>query len=478
MTRTTALRRALLAATMLAALSACSLIPDMETPAPPVAQSWPEGAAYAPQAAEPGGKTLADLGWDEVFRNRTLRGLIATALETNRDLRVAALNVEAARAAYGVSRADLLPSVDANGARSRSRTPPELSSSGRAVTSTAYTANLGVTAFELDFFGRVRSLNAQALETFLATQEAQTGARIALIAEVANAWLSLQADRRQLRLTEETLETRQTSQALIDAKFENGVATELDVAQARTSLETARVNLASYTRAVAQDRNALELLVGRPLAAAEIADDGDDLSALVALPPAGLSSAVLLRRPDIREAEHALKAANAYIGAARAAFFPTISLTGSAGFGSARLGSLFEGASRAWTFAPSVSAPIFDAGRNFANLDAAKAQRDIAVASYEKAIQSAFREVADGLAARKTLVEQIAAQKALVAASEKSFFLSQARYDRGVSSYLEVLDAQRSLYAAQQTQIGLELTQLSNLVTLYKSLGGGPPPQS
>lgn len=475
MTGAMTMRKALLAATMIGALSGCSLIPDLDTPKPPVAQTWPSGPAYADETAATGAKTLADLGWDEVFRNTTLHALIVAALDTNRDLRVAALNVEAARAAYGVTEANLLPEVDAGGGRTRTRTPPELSSSGRAITSTTYTAKLGVTAFELDFFGRVRSLNQQALEKFLETQEAQTDVRISLIAEVANAWLTLQADRRQLSLTQETLSTRQESQNLIDAKFRNGIASQLDVAQARTSLETARVNLAAYTRSVAQDRNALELLVGRPLTDAEIADDGDDLSGLVALPPAGLSSEVLLRRPDIREAEHSLKAANAYIGAARAAFFPTISLTGSAGFGSARLGSLFEGASRAWTFAPEVSVPIFDAGKNQANLDAAKAERDIAVASYEKTIQTAFREVSDGLAARKTLVDQISAQKALVAASQDSFDLSKARYDRGVSSYLDVLDAQRSLYSAQQTQISLELSQLSNLVSLYKSLGGGTP---
>jgi len=478
MTTMTSMRNAVLAATAMGALSACSLIPDMETPAPPVAKVWPQGAAYAPEKAEAGAKTLADLGWKDVFHSPTLRGLIASSLDNNRDLRVAVLNVEAARSAYGVTRADLLPSVDANGERSRSRTPPDLSSTGRAVTSTTYTANLGVTAFEIDLFGRMRSLNAQALENFLATQEAQASARTTLIAEVANAWLTLLADRRQLQLTEETLASRQKSQDLIDAKFANGIGTQLDVAQARTSLETARANHAAYTRAVAQDRNALELLVGRPLTAADIVDDGDDLSELVALPPAGLSSSVLLRRPDIREAEHTLKAANAYIGAARAAFFPTISLTGSYGFGSSRLGGLFEGAARAWTFAPSLSMPIFDAGRNFDNLDAAKAQRDIAVATYEKAIQTAFREVADGLAARKTLVDQIAAQKALVDASQESLTLSQARYDRGVSSYLDVLDAQRSLYAAQQTQISLEMSQLTNLVTLYKALGGGTSDQS
>ncbi len=451
-------------------LAGCSLVPDLETPAPPVSPAWPGGPAYAAAAAGDAAD-FAGLGWAEVFRDAGLRHLIDAAVENNRDLRVAVLNVEAARAAYRISGANLYPEIDAGASRSRVRTPAEMSSSGRAMTTSAYSANLGTTAFEVDLFGRLRSLEEAALQSFLATQEARTGAHIALVAEVADAWLSWQVDRRQLHLTEETFATRQQSLDLVEARFRNGVATQLDVAQAKSSLETARVNLSLYTRAVAQDRNALELLVGRPLAVDEVPEAA--IADAVTVPPVGVASDVLLRRPDIREAEHALRAANADIGAARAAFFPSITLTGSMGYSSPRLGGLFEGASRAWTFAPDLTLPIFTAGRNQANLDAAKAQRDIAVATYEKAIQSAFREVADALAARKTLVDQLAAQQSLVAATREALELSQARYDRGISDYLAVLDAQRELYAAEQAEIGLELSEAVNLVALYKSLGGG-----
>ncbi|SBV90841.1 Outer membrane protein OprM [uncultured Alphaproteobacteria bacterium] len=452
-----------------ALLAGCSLIPDMETPASPVAGAWPDGPAYAAPAAD--ARPFADLGWNEVFQAPDLRRLIETAIANNRDLRVAALNVEAARATYRVSRADLYPQVDGAASGKRARTPAELSSAGRAVTAGTYSADLGVTAFELDFFGRVRSLEAEALERFLATEEARVDAQISLVAEVAQAWLAWQADRDQLRLAEETLASRQQSLDLVAARFRNGVATQLDVAQARSALETARVARVSYVRAVAQDRNALELLVGRPLAAAEIAETG--VAGAVTLPPVGTSSEVLLRRPDIREAEHKLRAANADIGAARAAFFPTISLTGSLGVSSASLGNLFEGASRTWAFGPNLSVPIFTAGRNQANLDAAKVARDTAVATYEKAIQTAFREVADALAARATLVDEIAAQRDLVAANREALDLSQRRYARGVADYLDVLDAQRELFTAQQTEISLRQQEADNLVALYKALGGG-----
>jgi multidrug efflux system outer membrane protein len=452
-------------------LAGCTLIPDLETPAPPVSGTWPEGAAYAAPAAKGRAADFDTLGWDEVFRDAGMRRLIDAAVENNRDLRVAALNVEAARAAYRISEATLYPEVDAAGTRARTRTPGELSSTGRARTASVYSADLGVTAFEIDLFGRLRSLEEAALQSFLATREAQSGARIALVSAVADAWLAWQVDSRRLHLTEETFATRRQSLDLVEARFRSGIATQLDVAQAKSSLETARVNLSLYARAVAQDRNALELLVGRPLAADELPESG--VGEVVAVPPVGLSSDVLLRRPDIREAEHRLRAANADIGAARAAFFPSISLTGSLGYSSPRLGGLFEGASRAWAFTPDLTLPIFTAGRNQANLDAAKAQRDIAVATYEKAIQTAFREVADALAARKTLVDQIAAQKALVAATREALDLSQARYQRGISDYLAVLDAQRELYTAEQAEIALELAEATNLVGLYAALGGG-----
>lgn len=468
------MKTTLMCASILGVLAGCSLIPDMEAPTSPVATTWPQGPAYEQPKGTAPTEAFADLGWNEVFRDPELQRLIATAIDNNRDLRVAALNVESARAAYRIKEADLYPHLNATASGTRSRTPAELSSTGRTAIANQYSVGVGTTAFELDFFGRLRSLEAQALETFLSTKEAQIDAQIALVAEVANAWLTLQADRRQLRLTEETLASRRSSLELTSARFKNGIATQLDVAQARTSLETARVNAAQYTRAVAQDRNALELLLGVPLSAASVAESRP--GEVVAVPAVGISSEVLLRRPDIREAEHSLRAANANIGAARAAFFPSISLTGSLGTSSAKLGNLFEGASRAWSFGPDISIPIFTAGQNQANLDVAKADRDIAVATYEKAIQTAFREVADALAARKTLVDQIAAQRDLVASSQETLDLSQARYDRGIANYLDVLDAQRSLYSAQQTEIDLELSQSSNLVSLYKALGGGVGP--
>ena len=463
------MRKVLMCGVMAGALAGCSLIPEMETPDAPVAQAWPEGPAYAASAAD--ARPFADLGWSRVFQVPELQRLIEAAIANNRDLRVAALNVEAARATYRITRADLFPEVDAAASGTRGRTPADLTSAGRAVTSGTYSANLGSTAFELDFFGRVRSLEAAALEQFLATEEARADAEIALVAEVAQAWLTWQADRTLLRLAEDTFSTRSQSLELVTARFGNGVATRLDVAQARASLETARVARVGYIRAVAQDRNALELLIGRPLAADEAADA--EIAGAVALPPVGTSSDVLLRRPDIREAEHSLRAANADIGAARAAFFPTISLTGSLGVSSASLGNLFEGGARTWSFGPNLSVPIFTAGRTQANLDAARIARESAVATYEKTIQTAFREVADALAARATLVDEIAAQGDLVAADREALELSQRRYERGVADYLDVLDAQRELFAAQQSEISLRLQEAANLVALYKALGGG-----
>ena len=459
---------------LLAALGGCSLAPDLEVPKPPVAGTWPDGPAYA--GAGKADAMSEELGWEAVFRPAPLKRLIKASLENNRDLRVAVLNVAAARASYGVARSAQFPAVDANGGRTRARTPANLNSSGRIATATEYTANLGVTAFELDLFGRVRSLSDKALETFFATAEAASAARIALVAQVADAWLAYETDRRELKLTRDTLEAQQKTYDLVLATFTHGIGSQLDVAQSRTSVETARANLARYTRAVAQDRNALELLVGRPLTEADLACDADDIAAFVAAPEAGLASDVLLRRPDIREAEHSLRAANANIGAARAAFWPSISLTGTFGYASTKLNGLFEGAQKAWTFAPGVSLPIFDAGMNFANLDAAKAERDITIAQYEKAVQTAFREVADSLAARKTLAEQLAAQSSLVEATQQSYDLSRARYSKGISSYLAVLDAQRSLYSAQESEIDLQRQAQSNLVTLYKAMGGGEPP--
>lgn len=470
----------LLAAVLLStalATAGCSMIPEIELPEPPIEGLWPAGPAYEPGvnlAAAPGQPTLADLGWREFFRSEPLEALIAEALANNRDLRAAALNVERARALYRVSRADLYPQLDGGAGVTRQRTAQDLSQTGQATTNSRFEANVGTTAFELDFFGRIRSLNEEALQEYFATEEARLSAQIALIAEVANAYLALLADRELLALTQATLEAQQESFGLTATRAEQGLATELDVAQARTAVETARANLALYTRQVAQDRNALELLVGRPLP--------DDIGAEVPpvttadfvtdLPP-GLPSTLLLRRPDVRRAERELLAANASIGAARAAFWPTISLTASGGFASGQLTDLFQAGSGAWLFSPSLDLPIFDAGRREANLEAAKVEREIAVARYEQTVQTAFREVADALAARGTLDDQIAAQQSLVEAAQESYDLSLLRYQQGLDSYLTTLDSQRELYAAQQRLIALEQQRLANLATLYKALGGG-----
>lgn len=462
----------LLAATAIAVtLSACSLVPEYLRPHLPVPDQW---ASDAGQPAKPDQPLWSDVGWREFFTDPTLQGLIQQALDHNRDLRVAALNVEVARATYQIREADLLPNVDAAASGTVQRTPKGLSKTvpPAAVTSRQYSANLGVTAFELDLFGRLRSLEEQALENYLATEEARKAAQISLVAEVANAYITLLGDRKLLALTEETLATREKSLELIQRSFERGVSSELDVAQARTAVETARANRARYSRQVEQDRNALALLVGTPIDDAALTGELGKLAFVEDL-PVGLPSEVLLRRPDIIQAEHALKAANANIGAARAAFFPRISLTGAIGYASPTLSSLFQGGSGAWAFTPQIGMPIFDAGRNQANLDSAKASRDIAIAQYEKAIQTAFREVSDALAAKATLGDQLKAQSALVEATGTSYRLSQARYDRGIDSYLSVLDSQRSLYTAQQDLVVTEVARLSNLIELYKVLGGG-----
>lgn len=456
-------------------LSACSLIPDYLRPAMPVPNEWSTSPGSEAKTSEQTVKLAwGDVAWKEFFADATLQDLIQKALDNNRDLRVAALNIEVARATYRVTEADLLPRVDAGMSGAGQRTPRDLSQSmpKEARTTHQYNANLSVTAFELDLFGRMRSLNQQALESYLATTEARNATQIALIAEVANAYLTLLGDRKQLVLSEKSLDTRLKSLELIKRRLELGMSNELDRAQARTAVESARGSRARYIRLVEQDANALQLLVGMPIAKSALTGELDNMQLVQDL-PVGLPSEILLRRPDIMQAEHALKAVNANIGAARAAFFPRISLTALAGFASPALSSLFDSDSHTWSFVPSIAIPIFDAGRNQANLEASKANREISVARYEKTIQTAFREVSDGLVARGTLVSQIEAQSGLVDAANASLKLSDARYKQGMDSYFVVLDAERSLYGAQQELIQLQVQRLSNLVTLYKVLGGG-----
>lgn len=451
-------------------LSGCSLIPDYQQPPAPIASQWPQGQAYAP--TEAANIAAAEQGWREYFRDPALQQLIERALLNNRDLRVAALNIEAYRAQYRIQRADLLPAVSADGSGSRQRLPADVAPTGSAGISSQYSATLGVSAYELDLFGRVRSLSQQALETYLSSEEARRSTQISLVASVANAYLTWQADQALLQLTEDTLSAYEESYQLTLRSSEIGVASALDLSQSRTSVEAARVKLAQYQRLVAQDRNGLTLLLGSGLPADLPASQALDAE-LLSQVPAGLPSDLLQRRPDILEAEHLLKAANANIGAARAAFFPRISLTANAGSLSPDLSGLFGGGSGTWLFQPQISLPIFNAGSLRASLDYSKIQKDISVARYEKSIQTAFLEVADGLAARQTYQRQLQAQRDLVEANQDYYRLAERRYRIGIDSNLTFLDAQRSLFSAQQALITDRLAQLTSEVNLYKALGGG-----
>lgn len=451
------------------ALAGCSLAPPYQQPATPVPAQWPSGPAY--QAPKPSAPLAGELKWQEFFPDARLRKLIETALQNNRDLRLAALNVERARAMYGIQRAELYPALDAQGKGGRQRQSIDLISPGDDRTRGQYSFDLGIVAWEIDFFGRIRSLSDQALQEYLATGEARRGAQIALIGEVARAWLQLSADRENLQLARATLESQQVAYALVKQRYDVGVANELDLKRAQVPLDTARGDLARYTQAVAQDRNALDLLAGAPVAEQWLAPDLDSVA-----PPgeiaAGLSSETLLHRPDVMAAEHRLKGAYANIGAARAALFPRIALTTSVGSASNQLSGLFDGGTGTWAFTPQFVAPIFDA-RLWAALRVSKSDREIALAQYEKTIQSAFREVADALAAQGTIDAQVAAQQSLTAAQADSYRLASLRFERGVDSYLSVLDAQRAHYAAQQGLVSLRLARLANQVRLYAVLGGG-----
>ena len=454
-----------------ALLTGCSMIPSYERPAAPVATSYPEYGSAAPTA---GATPASAVAWQDFFADVRLQRLIELSLINNRDLRVAVLNIEQARAQFQIRRADQLPTV--NGVLSGSRTP-----AANGGNTTLYSVGLAVTAYELDFFGRVGSLKEAALSQYLATEEGRKTAQISLIAAVANSYLSILADEELQGITRQTLTTREDSLKLSKLRFDNGVTSELDFRQAESLLEAARVAYAQQQRQRALDENALTLLVGQPLGPELLGDfpsgAGQALSLAQARPmadvPAGLPSDLLINRPDIRQAEQLLRASNANIGAARAAFFPRISLTMGAGSASGQLSGLLKSGSWGFTIAPQLLLPIFDAGRNQAGLDSAKLGRDIAIAQYEKAIQTAFREVADALATRTTLVDQLQSQQAQANAEAIRFKLSDLRYRNGVASYLDLLDAQRSLFSAQQAVVQTRLAQLQSQVTLYKTLGGG-----
>ncbi|KVX31429.1 multidrug transporter, partial [Burkholderia ubonensis] len=418
------------------------------------------------------GQAATDIGWREFFVDPRLQRLIEIALNNNRDLRVAVLNIAAARAQYQITRADLFPKLDAVGTGNRQRLPNALTAvPGRNITTTY---NVGLQAsWELDLFGRIQSLKDQALAKYLATAQARKASEIALVAQVADQYLTVLSTDDLLKVTDDTLKSAQASYDLTKLKFDNGTGSELDLRQAQTIVETALANQQAQARARAQAVNALVLLIGQPLP--------DDLPPGLPLDaqnfltdiPAGLPSDLLTRRPDIMEAEQSLLAANANIGAARAAFFPRISLTGAFGTASPTLGGLFKAGTAAWSFAPQITMPIFEGGANLANLDLANVQKRIEIANYEKAIQSAFREVADGLAARGTYDQQIAALQRNEHAQQRRYDLSDLRYKNGVDSYLSVLTAQTDLYAAQQTLITARLARWTSLVDLYRALGGG-----
>jgi multidrug efflux system outer membrane protein len=459
---------AALAAAML--LAGCSLIPAYERPAAPVPTTYPG------DPAQPAGAAAASIAWEDFFTDPRLAGLIRTALANNRDLRVSVLNIEQARAQFRIQRADLFPALGLSGSGSRSSPNPyQAFDSSAGSVSSQYSVSLGVTAWEIDFFGRIRALKDQALAQYLATEESRKAAQISLISAVATGWLTLMADDELLELTRQTLTTREESVRLTKLRFDNGVSSELDFQAANSLAETARASYAQQLRTRQQDENALALLLGAPVPAEATAGGAKGLGGIQPMPdvPAGLPSDLLAERPDIRAAEQQLIAANANIGAARANFFPRVSLTTSIGTASSEFSGLFDSGSKAWSFAPTVTLPIFDAGRNIAGLDSAKAGREIAVAQYEKSIQTAFREVADALAGRATLGEQVRAQRAQAEAEAVRFKLSDLRYRNGIASALDLLDAQRALFTAQQSAITTRLLQLQNQVTLYKTLGGG-----
>jgi multidrug efflux system outer membrane protein len=452
-------------------LTGCTMIPDYTRPEAPIPSYWPSGPAYKESLSAQDVPLAVDLQWREFFTDERLQEIIEMALENNRDLRVAALNVERARALYRIQRAELLPTVDAVGRGIKERVPATISGTERSVTVAQYSVNLGIPSWEIDFFGRIRSLEKRALEEYFATEQARRSAQILLISEVANAYLTLAADRENLNLARSTLESQQASYNLIRRRHEVGLAPELDLRQVQTRVDAARVDVARFTGLAANDENGLNLLVGSPVPA----DLLPEVLSVVTPPQdvsPGMSSEVLLARPDILQAENLLKAANANIGAARAAFFPRISLTTAIGTASGDLSGLFKSGSLAWNFSPLIVMPIFDA-RTWSALSATKVEREIVLAQYEGAIQAAFRDVADALARRGTLGDQMEAQQSLVEATTETYRLSNARYVKGIDIYLNVLDAQRSLYSAQQGLIFIRLAKLANQVRLYAVLGGG-----
>lgn len=477
------------------ALTGCSLAPAYVEPALPVPPSWPVGDAYLRQSEA----TLPTVTYRDVFTDARLQTIIDRALQNNRDLRVAAANIAAARAQYRIQRADILPQIDATGRysysqRGRGAATTATGGTGTGGTGTgtggtgtgtgtgtifnsstsgsSFSVDLGTTAFELDLFGRIRSLTGAALDRYFATEAAARATRLTLVGDIATAWVTYAADQSLLTIAQDTALSAEKSVRLTDARLRGGIAPRTDLRQAQQILETANADLAQQRTALAQDVNALQLLVGAPVEATLLPASIDQAQATIATLPAGVDSSVLLRRPDVVQAEYELRATNAEIGAARAALFPRISLTGLLGFASTALSSLFTGGAFNYSVAPSVSYPIFRAGAGIANVRYSQAQRDAALATYEKSIQTAFRETADALARQGTLADQLRANRNFAAAARDTLTLTNARYRGGIDTFLTSLDAQRSYYTAQRALIATELVGATNKVTLYQVLGG------
>lgn len=452
-------------------LAGCNMAPRYERPSLPVPVTTPVGGAY--EATTASAVVLADTAWSDFFTDTRLQSVIRLALENNRDLRLAIARVEQARAQYRVQRADILPSLSANGGATYQKSPFAMVGSGTSGRVDIYTASLGISAWEVDLFGRVRNLTKAAQEEFFAAQENRNAAQVALIAEVATAWATLAADKDQLALARKTEATFRQTLDLTEARFKSGVASELEVRQARTSHDQARADIAQRTTQIAQDQNALNLLAGTSVDAALLPEGLPANGITITQLPGNMPSSLLLKRPDITAAEHQLIGANANVGAARAAFFPSISLTAALGTISLGLSNLFTSGSENWSVAPAARLPIFDAGRNAGNLRYAKATRDAMVAQYEKTVQTAFREVADALARRGTVADQLEAQTSLRDNAQGAYRLSEARFKAGIDPFLTTLDSQRSYYAAEQSLLATRLVQESNAIELYRALGGG-----
>ena len=447
-------------------LSACQLAPEQQ------AIELPVPDAYA-SAAQGSGTAAAELHWQQFFSNPKLQQLIELSLKNNKDLQIAALNVQRVRALYQIEDSALYPSLDLNASGTRQRLPADLTGTGKAQINQQYSATVGMTSYELDFWGKVRNQSEQALQQLYSTEQAQLSSQISLVSELANAWLTYAADQQLLELATHTLHSQQKTLELTEQSYKLGAASAVTLQQVKSTVATAKVDIARYQRLLARDQNALDLLTGTQVSTDLLPDQ--PLSKLLQLPelPAGLPSDLLQQRPDIKAAEHDLLAANANIGIAKAAFFPSISLTANAGSASAELDNLFKGGSGSWSFTPSINLPIFTMGRTQANLEVAEAQQQVALLTYQQKIQQAFREVSDGLADRAGYAAQLQAQQDLANSNQQSFLLSEARFKQGADSYLQVLDAQRSWYSAQQQLISGQQALLASQISLYKVLGGG-----